>query len=108
MSTAFQIPDNFTSAKQLFAYFGVIPPTPKEDWRLLLESKRRTGQINALPGFVGKAWATNGILVAIVTSGGELKLGHLDWFTPDAQPHTVSIRTHRSNTISKRIAIEYV
>lgn len=46
-------------------------------WRL---TKPCYGQINGLPHFIGCLVATNGILCYLISSGGELIQGHLDWF----------------------------
>lgn len=95
------------SAQSLFAHFGVVPPKNREDWRVMPLEEQKTGRINGLPFFIGKAVATNGILVALVGVQG-LKIGHLDWFIPDEEPKAVAIKQPRTNARLDRVKREYV
>ena len=58
-----------------------LPGSRLWPWRLTQNAP--VGQITGLPAFRGKAVATNGILVAIETSGGQLLIGHIQWFETD-------------------------
>lgn len=100
-------PLNPPSASALFAHFRMPPPKNREDWRLMPENERKFGQIRGLPSFVGKAVATNGILVALVNLD-EVKIGHLDWFVPDVEPKEVRIKQPRTSARVARQKKEYV
>lgn len=57
-------------------------PRPHDTWRLLC--KPCLGEINGLGHyFRGLAVATNGVIVAIETSAGNVLFGHLQWFEKD-------------------------
>ena len=106
-TNCYELSNEPRSARELFARFGIIPPVNREDWRLLPDNERKYGRINGLPSFVGKAIATNGILVALMTST-DLKIGHLDWFIPDETPKEVPIKQARTSARLDRIKREYL
>ncbi|SRR5881394_941009 len=59
-------------------------PTPRETWRLLQQPV--VGEVTGLGHkFRGLAVATNGIIVCIETSAGNILFGHLQWFEKDNQ-----------------------
>ncbi len=55
------------------------------DWRPI----DKVGAITGLPHFAGKAFATNGILVAIRRDDGQVVIGHLDSFVA-VEPKAIS------------------
>ena len=61
-------------------------PKPRDTWRSLKETP--TGEVLGLGKvFRGQAIATNGIIVAILTSNNDVVYGHFDWFiTDDNEP----------------------
>lgn len=56
-------------------------PMSKNEWRLTTNAP--TGQIVGLNAFRGQAIATNGLLVAIESSAGFVRIGHTQWFEVD-------------------------
>jgi hypothetical protein len=61
------------------------------------------GSINGLPGFAGKAIATDGILVAIERADGSVVLGHLDTFVRERVEREGAVADQRGlSTITKR------
>ncbi len=57
------------------------------DWRAI----DKVGAITGLPHFAGKAFATNGILVAIRRDDGQVVIGHYDSFEAvAAEPKAIS------------------
>ncbi len=64
------------------------------DWRPL----NKIGGIIGLPRFSGKAFATNGVLVAIRRDNGKVVIGHLDSFEEVREPKA---REHRETKLMK-------
>lgn len=78
---------NYNSIGEMIEAHSVYLPKAKqkgcEDWRLLPYPV--AGEVNGLPMFRGLAVATNGVHVAIETSGGSLIFGHVGWFVVDKE-----------------------
>ena len=55
------------------------------DWRAI----DKVGAITGLPHFAGKAFATNGVLIAIRRDDGQVVIGHLDSFVA-VEPKAIS------------------
>lgn len=72
--------NSYGSLREFVVSNRLMLPKPADDWRLLKDQP--IGSINGLPGIVGPAVATNGILVAIERSDRTIMFCHLEWFIP--------------------------
>jgi hypothetical protein len=74
---------NFTSLFSFAKHHRIQQwPRPRETWRLLQQPV--VGEVLGLGHcFRGMAVATNGVIVAIETSAGNVLFGHLQWFEKD-------------------------
>ena len=55
---------------------------------MLPESAQRWGEINGLPTSRGRLLCTDGILCCTQNDLGDIFIGHVNWFVPDAKSRT--------------------
>lgn len=65
-------------------------------WRVLPREEQVSGHINALPASVGYIRATDGVLCAIENDQGNVYIGHIGWWIPDAKEPSGGRKTNRA------------
>ncbi len=73
-------------------------------WWLLSGDDCIVGEVNGVPTIRGKAVATNGIMVAVLTVQGDIDLGHRQFFVRDEEPREESYTPRQASLGTKRKA----
>jgi len=72
---------SYASLREFVVANRLMLPKPTETWRLVKDQP--IGSISGIPTIIGKAVATNGIIVAVQRTNGEVLWCHLQWFEPE-------------------------
>lgn len=99
----------FSSIASLALQHRVILPVPRY-WRLLAPEDCRHGEINAIITLRGKAVATNGIMLAILTENEtRIEFGHKEFFVPDKEErdNDHEPKSRKQSERTRKILLEY-
>lgn len=82
-------------------------PKPRDGWRLIQQPV--LGGINGLTHkYRGLAVATNGIIVAILTSANAICFGHLEWFIKDEPDEETDLDSAMAEVVAARKRMQTV
>lgn len=99
----------YRTLTEFVIFHGLILPRPHATWRLL--ARPCVGAINGLDRtFGGLAVATNGVIVAMLSSSGAITFGHLQWFekfdlnAESDLDHAIDAAQGRKSSLEKAVA----
>ena len=90
--------NNYTSPLNFAKHWKLQLPKPYDEWRFVPGCP--FGQVHGIPRSAGFAVCTNGILVAI-ERGEDVFFGHMEFFIPDTQTRTGSIKPEKTPKAEK-------